>query len=164
MNKARIITVSGMVIALYVVTMYFTSGFAFGAYQVRIATALYSLSYVFPFLVLPLAIANSLSNFLTGTLGLADIIGGFAIGIITAGLIYLIKRFKLPRELIIPVIIFAPALVVPIWLSPLLSLPYTMLVISLTIGQILPAILGYILTFAAERILKYEHISFGRRN
>jgi uncharacterized membrane protein len=162
MSKAKIISISGMVMALYVATMYATSGFAFGAYQIRIATSLYSLSFVFPFLVLPLALANSLSNFLTGSLGGVDIVGGFIVGIVTAGLVYTVKRFTLPRVFIIPVIIFAPALIVPVWLSYLLELPYTMLAVSLTIGQILPAIAGYFLTFAAERILKHEHFSFRR--
>jgi len=148
--------------ALYIAAMFATAGFAFGAYQVRIATALYSLSYVLPFLVLPLAIANSISNFAAGSFGMFDVVGGLVVGIVTAGLVYLVRRFGLPRVLIIPVIIFAPALIVPIWLSYLLGLPYTMLVISLAIGQTIPAVAGYFLTFAVERILKYD--SFRRNN
>jgi len=161
MSKARIISISGMVIALYVATMIATAGFAFGAYQIRIATALYSLSYVYPFLVLPLALANALGNPIGG-LGMLDVVGGFAVGLVTVGLVYLIRRFKLPRLLIIPVIIFAPSLIVPIWLSQILQLPYTMLVVSLTIGQTLPAIAGYLLTFAVEGIAKHEYFSLGK--
>ena len=45
------LTLSAMVMALYVVILYFTQSFSFGAYQIRIATSLYALSYLFPFLV-----------------------------------------------------------------------------------------------------------------
>jgi len=124
--------------------MFVTQAFAFGAYQIRIATALYSLSYVFPFLVLPLALANGLGNSLGG-FGILDLAGGFIVGIITSGTVYLTRRFKLPMILIIPTIILGPALIVPIWLSRLLGIPYIMLVLSIGIGQVTPAILGYIL-------------------
>ena len=58
MSKIQKLTVSAMVMALYVVVLYFTQSFSFGAYQIRIATALYALAYLFPFLVLPLGFAN----------------------------------------------------------------------------------------------------------
>ena len=41
MSKVQKLTVSAMVMALYVVVLYFTQSFSFGAYQIRIATALY---------------------------------------------------------------------------------------------------------------------------
>ena len=62
MSKTHKLTLSAMMIAIYVVAMYCTQSFAFGAYQIRIATAIYALSYLFPFLVLPLGFANFLSN------------------------------------------------------------------------------------------------------
>ena len=37
---------------MYIVIMMMTQGFAFGQYQVRIATALYGLAALFPFSVL----------------------------------------------------------------------------------------------------------------
>ena len=58
----RRLTLSAVVMAAYVAVMYLTQSFAFGAVQIRIATALYALAYLFPFLTLPLALANSLSN------------------------------------------------------------------------------------------------------
>ena len=51
MSKTQKMTFSAMVVAIYVVIMFFTQSFAFGAYQIRIATAMYALSYLFPFLV-----------------------------------------------------------------------------------------------------------------
>ena len=53
-SKTQKLTISAMVMALYIVVLYFTQSFSFGAYQIRIATTLYALSYFCPFLVLPL--------------------------------------------------------------------------------------------------------------
>jgi len=147
LNKTKMICISGMVMAMYIALMFATQGFAFGMYQIRIATALYSLSYIFPFLIVPLALANAIANS-AGPMGMLDIIGGFIIGIITSGAVYLIRRFGLPLLLIIPVIIFFPAFIVPIWLSHVLNIPYFALVIKLTIGQTIPAIVGYLLVKA----------------
>lgn len=76
-NKTLKLTISALTIALYVVVMATTSTFSFGAYQIRIATSLYALSYLFPFLVFPLGLANALSNFFFGVLGPIDVLGGF---------------------------------------------------------------------------------------
>ena len=53
MSRVQKMTFSAMVMAMYIVILYFTQSFSFGAYQIRIATALYALAYLFPFLVLP---------------------------------------------------------------------------------------------------------------
>lgn len=92
MSKVQKLTVSAMVMALYVVVLYFTQSFSFGAYQIRIATALYALAYLFPFLVLPLGFANFIANFLFGGLGLLDWFGGCFVGIIVTAIIVLIRR------------------------------------------------------------------------
>jgi uncharacterized membrane protein len=156
------LTISGIVIALYCVIMYFTQSISFGPYQVRIATSLYALAYLFPFLVLPLGIANFLSNMLGG-LGPIDMIGGCFVGIVTAFLIVLIRKYKLPKGSCIIPIIIVPGTIVPIWLSLMNSLPYGLLVVSLCIGQIIPAITGVILIkvlsgvlFKQGTIEKYE--------
>ena len=83
---------SALCIALYIVVMICTQSFAFGQYQIRIATALYGLSAIFPFLILPFGLANVVSNTVMGGLGLPDIIGGFIVGIVTTGIIVLAKR------------------------------------------------------------------------
>ena len=44
-------------------------------------------------------------------------------------------------EAILP-IIFIPGLIVPIWLSMILNVPYSALAVSLCLGQVIPAILG----------------------
>lgn len=148
----RKLTLSGLVIALYIIIMYYTQSFSFGQYQIRLATSLYSLSYIFPFLILPLGLSNMLSNILMGGFGIPDMFGGLAVGLITSASIYLIRKFNLNEWLTaIPIIIF-PGLVVPIWLSFFLKLPYSVLAVSITIGQIIPSIIGVFLIKRFKKI------------
>ena len=90
-TNVRKLTTSGIVIALYVVILFMTQSFSFGAYQIRIVTSLYALSYLFPFLVIPLGLANFIANMLGG-FGIIDMVGGFIVGIVTSGIVMLIKN------------------------------------------------------------------------
>lgn len=139
MNNIRKLTISALTISLYLVVMYFTQSFAFGQYQIRIATGLYALAYQFPFLILPLGLSNLLSNILFGGLGLPDMIGGFLVGLLTATMIVLGRKIKASKWLIPLPIAIVPSLAVPIWLSIILNLPYWGLVLSVSIGQIISA-------------------------
>ena len=153
MSKVQKLTVSAMVMALYVVVLYFTQSFSFGAYQIRIATALYALAYLFPFLVLPLGFANFIANFLFGGLGLLDWFGGCFVGIIVTAIIVLIRRKGWSRWLMIFPIILVPGLGVPSYLSYLLHVPYSVLATSLCIGQSVPAVCGVVLVNVLQRTL-----------
>jgi len=123
MISTRKLTISAMVVALYIVLIYLTQGISFGAYQIRIATSLYALAYAFPFLIL-------------------DMVGGFGVGILTTGIIVLMRRAGLSAWWAMLPIILVPALCVPLWLSPLVGVPYWALVINLLIGQTIPGIVG----------------------
>ena len=153
MSKVQKLTVSAMVMALYVVVLYFTKSFSFGAYQIRIATALYALAYLFPFLVLPLGFANFIANFLFGGLGLLDWFGGCFVGIIVTAIIVLIRRKGWSRWLMILPIILVPGLGVSSYLSYLLHVPYSVLATSLCIGQSVPAVCGVVLVNVLQRAL-----------
>ena len=142
MSKTKKLTISAIVIALYVVIMTITQSFSFGAIQISLATSLYALAYIFPFLVLPLGVSNLLSNMLLGGLSIFDILGGGLVGILTALLVYCVRKYKLNITLTILPIIFIPGLIVPIWLSMILNVPYSALAVSLCLGQVIPAILG----------------------
>lgn len=142
MSKTKKLTISAIVIALYVVIMTITQSFSFGAIQIRLATSLYALAYIFPFLVLPLGLSNLLSNMLLGGLSIFDILGGGFVGILTALLVYCVRKYKLNITITILPIIFIPGLIVPIWLSMILNVPYSALAVSLCLGQVIPAILG----------------------
>lgn len=153
MSKAQKLTFSAMIMALYIVVLYFTQSFSFGAYQIRIATSLYGLSYLFPFLVLPLGFANFIANFLFGGLGLLDWFGGCFVGIIVTAIIVLIRRKGWSRWLMILPIILVPGLGVPSYLSYLLHVPYSVLATSLCIGQSVPAVCGVVLVNVLQRAL-----------
>ena len=153
MSKAQKLTFSAMVMALYIVVLYFTQSFSFGAYQIRIATALYALAYLFPFLVLPLGFANFIANFLFGGLGLLDWFGGCFVGIIVTAIIVLIRRKGWSRWLMILPIILVPGLGVSSYLSYLLHVPYSVLATSLCIGQSVPAVCGVVLVNVLQRAL-----------
>lgn len=139
----RSLTLSAIVMALYVVIMFFTQSFAFGQYQVRIATSLYALAAINPVFIIPLGAANFLSNTIMGGLGPMDMMGGFVVGILTAaGCRYARKGHLLLVALPIMVI---PTLVVPLWLSPLINVPYSILAVSIGVGQIIPGMVGVLL-------------------
>ncbi len=148
MISTRKLTISAMVVALYIVVLYVTQSVSFGAYQIRIATSLYALAYAFPFLVIPMGIGNLISNFLFGGLGIFDMIGGFGVGVVTTGIIVGMRKLGLSAWWAMLPIVFVPALFVPLWLSPLLGLPYWPLVLNLIVGQTIPAILGSVLVKA----------------
>lgn len=152
----RRLTLSAVVMAAYVAVMYLTQSFAFGAVQIRIATALYALTYLFPFLTLPLALANSLSNLVMGGLGLLDIGGGFVAGLVTCLALCLLRRLRLPFWTTAIPVLLGPALIVAIWLSALLHIPYTAMALSLLAGQLLPAIVGAGLVRAMESRLHLQ--------
>ena len=69
LSNTQKLTILGVVMALYIVVMYFTQSFAFGQYQVHIATAIYGTAYLFPFLVVPLGLSNLIANMVMGGLG-----------------------------------------------------------------------------------------------
>lgn len=151
MSKTQKLTLSAMIIALYVVVVYITQGISFGAYQIRMATSLYALSYLFPFLVLPLGLANCLSNILGG-LGAFDIVGGFFVGILTAGVNAGIRKLRLHRFLVAIPIILIPGLGVATWLSYLLGISYPLMALNLIIGQFIPGICGAVLIEILRRV------------
>lgn len=145
MSNIRKLTFSAMVVAGYVVIIYFTQGFSFGVFQIRVANSLYALAYVYPFLWFPLGIANVIANLLCGGLGFIDILGGGIVGSVTTWVVGILGKRQWNVWLIIIPIIIIPACVVSLWLSMILQMPYLVLVINLCIGQIIPAFLGVIL-------------------
>ncbi|WP_276789965.1 QueT transporter family protein [Veillonella magna] len=151
-SHTRKLTISGILLALYIVIMMATQGFAFGQYQVRIATALYGLAALFPFSVPVFGLANLISNMIMGGLGPIDAIGGCIVGLLSAGAAAWGKRMGLGNWIVIPIITFIPGLVVPLWLAYLLQVPYIILASSLLVGQVICGIVSYILVNAIERV------------
>lgn len=152
-NNTQRLTISAISIAMYLALMIGTQGFAFGQYQVRIATALYGLSAIFPFTIPAFSIANFVSNTVMGGFGLVDSIGGAIVGLLTTGLIVLAKRQGLGNWVLIPIITFVPGLIVPIWLIYFLPVPYWVLVSSLVVGQFVCGVVSYFLINALEKVV-----------
>ena len=154
MSRVQKLTFSAMVMALYIVILYFTQSFSFGAYQIRIATSLYALSYLFPFLVLPLGLANFISNMLFGGFGIVDMLGGCIVGMVAAACIVLIRRKNWNRMLIAVPIVLVPGLGVATYLSYFLAMPYPLMALNLCIGQLLPSVAGVALVGALARAVR----------
>lgn len=150
-SKVKKITISGIIIAVYIVVMFLTQSFAFGQYQVRIATSIYALASIYPFLIVPLGLANFLSNTLMGGLGLPDMIGGFITGILTASSCFYLRKINI--YLVALPILVLPTILVPIWLSYLIHVPYGILAVSIGMGQILPSIVGVLIVKYLEKPL-----------
>ncbi len=136
--------------------MYLTQSFAFGQYQVRIATAIYSTAYLFSFLVAPLALANLLSNLLMGGFGFFDIVGGGLVGLLTAGCCAWLGRKRLNIALTALPVTLIPTLGVASWLSYLLSTPYWIMALSLLVGQFISGIAGALLVSALKKLWKFD--------
>ena len=150
-TKTQKLTISAVSIALFLTVMLYTQSFAFGQYQVRIATGLYGLTYFFPFLVIPLGLANILSNVLMGSLGPVDAICGFIMGVLTSGAVALGKRYGCGTWIVCAAVTLLPGFGVPAWLSYLLDIPYFVLVASLLVGQFISGISGMLLIKAMEK-------------
>ena len=147
------LTFSGLVIALYIVIMYFTQAIAFGQYQVRLVTGLYGLSYSFPFLCIPLGLANMLSNCILG----GDIINGcfvFLAGVITTKSICLLKKVTKQKSVLVLPIAIIPSLLIPIWLSYTLNVSYYILFFSLLFGQTITAYTSGVIVMKIGELLK----------
>ncbi len=153
------LTMSGIFLALYLVVMLCTQGFAFGQYQIRIATALYGLSAIFPFLVIPSCLANFLSNMLLGGLGPLDMLGGALVGLLTSSLIVWGKRRGWGNWIILVAVTMVPGLGVPLWLAVLLDIPYLVLASSLLVGQLICGISSLLLVGALEKVTLGKHIA-----
>ena len=138
LTKTQKLTISALCMALYLAVMMCTQSFAFGQYQVRIATALYGLSAIFPFLVIPFGVVNVL-------------LGGGLVGILTSLVIVYAKRHNLGNWAVMLAITLVPGLGVPVWLSVLLDLPYWLLASTVLVGQFISGIVGMVLVTALER-------------
>ena len=154
LNTTRKLCLSGAVMAIYIVVMYITQSFAFGQYQIRVATAIYGVAYLFPFLVIPLGLSNALANMVMGGLGIFDILGGGLVGLATAGACALIGKKKLSAWWVAVPITLIPALGVSLWLSSILGVPYWTLAASLLVGQAVAGLIGALLVQALKKIWK----------
>lgn len=153
MKSIKRLTASGIVIAIYINLMYASQFLSLGQIRIRVADCVYALCYIYPFLVIPMGVANFLCSLLFGGLGLADMVGWMLVGILTSAVICLIKRLRLNVWFISVPVVFVPGLLVPIWWSYLMHMPYAIVAFGICIEQIIPSLLGVILLKRLERFL-----------
>ena len=153
MNSVKKLTVSGIMIATYVNLMYLSQFLSFGQFRIRIADCAYSLCYVYPFLVVPMGLANAMSCLFAGGLGPVDMFGWTLAGTLTAAGVCLIKRLRLGKWLTMVPVIIVPGLSVPIWWSYLLHIPYPVIAFGICLEQIIPALMGVLLLEKLEHKL-----------
>ena len=110
LNTTQKLVLSAIMMALYIAILFVSQAISFGAIQMRLATALYGLTYIFPFLVVPLSLANAIANSFGG-LGLIDVVGGFCASFLATGSIYLIRKAKFSSGFIVLPILLVPSLV-----------------------------------------------------
>ncbi len=151
---------SAMCMALYIVLMAVTQSFAFGPYQIRIATAVYGFCALYPFLMVPLSLANVISNCLLGGLGILDMVGGFCAGMVTTGAIVLGKKYGLGNWIIWAAVTLAPGLMVPMWLCVIFDVPYWILAGSLLVGQCVCGVVSMIWVSALARVGVRKFLAF----
>lgn len=134
-SAVRKLTISALVMAAYVALTVGLHAISYLPGQVRFATGLYVLAGRFPFLIVPLALANSIANYFGG-LGVADIIGGFAAGLLTT---LWISRMRGGWPQLIPVVV-VPTVVVSSYLYILVKVPFWVVLPSLLLGQTISAL------------------------
>lgn len=156
MKPVKKLTVSGIIMAVYIDLMYLAQILSLGQIRIRIADCAYILSYVYSFLAIPLGLANFLYGLFFGGFGLIDAVGWAVVGIITSEGVNLVKRIGLSEWFTVIPVICIPSLLAPLWLSPILHLPYVVLTVSISIGQIVPACMGVFLLKKLKNLLP-EH-------
>ena len=78
-------------------------------------------------------------------------IGGVIVGLLTSGAIALARRSRFAPLAAFAAIALIPGLGVPVWLSVLLHVPYSVLAASLLVGQVIAGAFGALLLAALRR-------------
>lgn len=130
----RKIAISGLAMAAYVASTLLLGSISYGQIQVRLSTGLYVLAHFYPFLVIPLGLANAIANFF-GPFGIYDALGGFVAGTLTS---WAVTRMKHDLLIPLPVALIVPA-VVGSYLFLLLKVPFLVLFPYLLAGQTIAA-------------------------
>ncbi len=141
MTRASFVVQNAIVAALYASIALVLPATAVANY--RLTTALYVLATFDRQLIPGLAVGNSLAGIPQGPV---DIIGGFVIGLITAGACALLPALATPVA-----VLALPTIFVPIWLSLLSHTPYLAVLPVVATGQALSAVLAWIVVIPAGR-------------
>lgn len=131
---SRLLAANAILAALYAAIAVILPATAFANY--RLTTALYALAAFNPRLIPGLALGNGLAGIPQGPL---DIVLGGLVGLLTSWLCSRLHPWVAPIAVLV-----VPTLVVPLWLSVLFSVPYKAVVPVLLTGQVLSALLAWV--------------------
>lgn len=145
MKSVKRLAASGIAIAIYIDLMYLTQFLSLGQMRIRAADCVYGLCYIYPFLIVPLGVANFISYLFFGGFGPIDMIGWTIVGMLTATGVRIIKILQLNEWFTVIPVIVIPGFFAPVWLSYLLHIPYIILALSILAGQSVPAVVGVVL-------------------
>lgn len=142
--QSKRIAVNAIVAALYATLSLWLPATAFANY--RITTSLYALAAFRPDVIIGLSIGNALAGIPQGPI---DVVMGGLVGFVSSlACWYLQPRFSPLAVLIVP------TLLVPVWLSVLVSVPYLAVVTALIPGQAISALVAYLVVLPIGRRLK----------
>lgn len=156
--KTSFLTRAGIIAAIYVVLVLIEAPFGpitYGPIQIRISEGLALLPLVeaaaVPGVFVGCLLANLVLSFIS-PLGLVDIIGGSLVTLLAA---YLTRKMKNKYLGILPPVILN-GLIVSIWVSKYMSIPYVATVITISLGELLAvAVFGNLTLYIYNRIEKH---------
>lgn len=156
-KKTLFITQAALIAAIYVVLTQVFQPLSYGPIQVRFAEALSVLPYFTPAAIPGVTIGCAISNLLSPSLNIFDVIFGSLATLLAAIFSYKIRRYKLLVP--IPPIVFN-MLIIPWVLRYAINVPDSIPFLMLTVGLgelIAAGILGLVLLFALDRV---KHVIF----
>lgn len=156
--KTKFLTRASIIAAIYVVLVLIEAPFGpitYGNIQIRLAEGLTLLPLVeaaaVPGVFVGCLLANLILSFIA-PFGLVDIIGGSLVTLVAA---YLTSKLKNKYLGILPPVILN-GLIVSIWVSKYMNIPYLLTVATLSFGELLAvAVFGNITLYIYDRIKKY---------
>jgi uncharacterized membrane protein len=158
-RKIKLLTISAMISAVYLVLtliFYLTS---FWPYQIRFAEALTVLPYFTPLAIPGLFVGCLVANIIGGN-GIWDIVIGTLATLIAAYLTYKISYNKPKRKLLAPLPpVIINAVIVGAMLSILYKMPLFVTMLSVGLGQIVACyLIGYPLMLLIEKNKKLREL------
>ncbi len=158
-KKIRLITISAMISAVYLVLTFIFYLTSFLPYQIRFAEALAVLPYFTPLAIPGLFVGCVVANIIGGN-GIWDIVFGSLATLIAAYLTYKISYNKPKRKLLAPLPpIIINAVIVGTMLSILYELPLFVTMLSVGLGQIVACyLIGFPLMLIIEKNKKLREL------
>ncbi|HHW56728.1 MAG TPA: QueT transporter family protein [Clostridia bacterium] len=144
----KYIVKAGVIAAIYFVVTILLGSISYGPIQFRISESLVILPMVEPAAIWGVFIGCFLAN-IGSPFGIVDILGGSLVTLIAA---YLTSKSKVFYKGILPPIILN-ALIVSIWVSYFLKIPYYIVVVDIAISEaIVTGIFGYVVLEVYKRL------------